>query len=92
MKYVAALLTLTLSACGLLQPTDGCEPSPSEKSAWDAARWSNTANAYKSYLSEYPNGCYAPAANFMLRRPVEPVALQRVVSERSNIDRLARAY
>lgn len=80
MKYLAALFTLTLTACGILQPTEGCTPTQSDEAAWSQARWANSADGYKAYLSEYPNGCYARAANFMLRKPVEPVALQGVAA------------
>lgn len=49
-----------------------------DRTAWDQARQTNTAAAYRSYLSRFPNGAYAASARQQLTRlgatPAAPAA------------------
>ena len=42
------------------------EASAIEEQAWNAAKQSNTASGYETYLNSYPNGKYAPLAQAAL--------------------------
>ncbi len=78
MKYLVAPLVLLLTACGLYQPADGCEVTRSDRTAWYEAVRMDSPDAYKAYLTNYPNGCFATTATSQLRKAVERVELQGV--------------
>jgi hypothetical protein len=77
-KYLLLPWALFLSACQYAAPNPGCSPSAQEQASWSQAVRANTADAYRSYLAEYPSGCYLRTATERLRRPVNGVAVNGV--------------
>lgn len=52
-----------------------CAATPQEQQAWDNARSAGTVDAYRAYLTEFPNGFYAPQAIGALENVLGPSAV-----------------
>lgn len=77
-KSLHLLWVSALSACLPLVTKDGCALSYEEHAAWDAALKLNTPKAFKSYLAQYPEGCYVARATKRLSAPVTPPPVKPV--------------
>ncbi|WP_149141235.1 hypothetical protein [Gemmobacter caeruleus] len=68
---------LVIAACQpVLDPN--CKPTEAEKKAWAGAQRAKSADAYRKFLSAYPDSCYAAMATNALRKPVAPVTARRL--------------
>jgi hypothetical protein len=79
-RRLSVLGTLLLAACtpqgpGLSKTAlSSCvtnAPSSAEAAAWRAAVKNKTAQAYRSFINNYPNSCYTPLATARLSTLVD---------------------
>jgi hypothetical protein len=78
-KSILLLWASLLSSCAPLITELTCGPNSVEGKAWASAIKENTTEAYRAYLADYPEGCFVAEATKMLKKPVVPPKVKKVV-------------
>jgi hypothetical protein len=56
-----------------------CVTTPQDQAAWDEAAAKNTVEAYRAYLSAYPDGYYSKHALKRLETVLSPAQIQTLL-------------
>lgn len=93
--FTPASLTLVAEDVTPVPPPETPAPTDDERATetalWEGARALDTADAYRNYLTRYPNGTYAEQANaLILEINTEPNRAARLAEEALSLSRDAR--